>query len=98
MVLREMRRVAKPGGFMSSRDIAAQHFFPEGDVGSIVTQALFRSTGLSGWYGPLSKLLSVLFSSSLTSPCSIKSPFHKKNMGLEASRRFNNAHKLHSKW
>ncbi|KAI1129427.1 S-adenosyl-L-methionine-dependent methyltransferase [Nemania abortiva] len=49
----EMHRVTKPGGCMASRDIAAHHFFPEKDLGNLLTKALFKATGLSGWYGPL---------------------------------------------
>ncbi|KAJ8128610.1 hypothetical protein O1611_g5028 [Lasiodiplodia mahajangana] len=51
-VLTEMKRVTKPGGYMASRDIAAHHFFPEDDLGNLITSSLFRATGLRGWCGP----------------------------------------------
>ncbi|KAI0875044.1 hypothetical protein GGS24DRAFT_320121 [Hypoxylon argillaceum] len=57
-LLVEMERVVKPFGFIVSRDIAAMHFFPETDLGSLITRTLFRATGLHGWYGPQSMLFS----------------------------------------
>ncbi|KAJ8105203.1 hypothetical protein ONZ43_g7519 [Nemania bipapillata] len=47
-LLKEIRRVLRPKGYLISRDIAALHFFPDGDIGGIITRALFRSTGLEG--------------------------------------------------
>ncbi|KAI1169269.1 hypothetical protein F5B18DRAFT_594707 [Nemania serpens] len=53
LVLREMRRVTKPGGFVVSRDVAAQHFFPTSDLDGLIMATLRRATGLTGWYGDL---------------------------------------------
>ncbi|KAI0490775.1 S-adenosyl-L-methionine-dependent methyltransferase [Xylaria cf. heliscus] len=52
-VLSEMKRVTKPGGLVLTRDLAAQHFFPNHDLIDMVTRALFQASGLTGWYGPM---------------------------------------------
>ncbi|KAI1117327.1 S-adenosyl-L-methionine-dependent methyltransferase [Nemania sp. NC0429] len=51
--LKEMKRVAKPGGFVVSRDIGTQHFFPIEDLDALFMKTLLRAAGLYGWYGPL---------------------------------------------
>ncbi|KAI8950769.1 S-adenosyl-L-methionine-dependent methyltransferase [Xylaria longipes] len=52
-VLTEMKRVARPGGLVASRDLAAQHFFPTQDLIDIIPRTLFKASGLRGWYGPI---------------------------------------------
>ncbi|KAI1180906.1 hypothetical protein F4777DRAFT_178156 [Nemania sp. FL0916] len=50
-LLREMKRVTKINGLVASRDIAAQHFFPNSDIGSMLTNTLFKSAGIKEWFG-----------------------------------------------
>ncbi|KAI0194080.1 S-adenosyl-L-methionine-dependent methyltransferase [Xylaria flabelliformis] len=52
-VLAEMNRVTRPSGIIASRDLAAQHFFPNHDLIDMVTRTLFKASGLTKWYGPL---------------------------------------------
>ncbi|TGJ86464.1 hypothetical protein E0Z10_g2334 [Xylaria hypoxylon] len=45
-MLQEMKRVTKPSGLVVSRDLAAQHFFPNSDLEDLITKTLFKATGL----------------------------------------------------
>ncbi|KAF2969790.1 hypothetical protein GQX73_g3771 [Xylaria multiplex] len=45
-LLREMERVTKPSGVIASRDLAAQHFFPNTDIEPLFTDTLLKATGL----------------------------------------------------
>ncbi|KAI0540920.1 hypothetical protein GGR58DRAFT_458352 [Xylaria digitata] len=45
-LLREMKRVTKPSCVIASRDLAAQHFFPNCDIEPLFTNTIFRATGL----------------------------------------------------
>ncbi|KAI1736202.1 S-adenosyl-L-methionine-dependent methyltransferase [Xylaria scruposa] len=73
-VLAEMKRVARPGGIIACRDLAAQHFFPNHDLIDMVTRTLFKASGLTGWYGPIMPTLYSRVGLRSVITCSTSSP------------------------
>ncbi|KAI1331951.1 hypothetical protein F5Y16DRAFT_358177 [Xylariaceae sp. FL0255] len=45
-ILREMVRVVKPGGYIATRDMTAQYFYPDFGLGSLLTRNMLLAAGL----------------------------------------------------